>query len=174
MHGTPGTYSIHPLHRKNSILVHNSSPLQVAVASMLEIADSQPYNNEENYWKYLCKLYEKKMEKTLKVVENAKFMKPIRPEGAFYVIAEVSQLIEELEKKNLIIGKEKEREKGKGKVGNVDWQLMEWLAKNVRVTAIPLSNFTTHGYDETFEKEKFMRFSYCLTDDAFEESQKRM
>ncbi len=146
----------------------NPSPLQAAVATMLEKADFESYEGFPNYWLWLKDMYTQKRDKCMKVIENAG-LTGIKPEGTFFAVAESSKLVDKLLEKGLI-DKEKAEKSGKME-DNIDWQVMGWIATNARVTTIPMSCFTGESFVEPW---RFLRFSFCVTDDAFEESAERM
>jgi len=54
---------------------------------------------------------------------------------------------------------------------NLDWQMTKWIAEHAKVTCIPMSAFTTEQYKEPW---KLLRFSFCVSDEAFARSDKGM
>ena len=52
-----------------------------------------------------------------------------------------------------------------------DWILTRWIAQNCRVTCLPMSAFSSKEYENRF---RFLRFSFCVEDETFTETEKRL
>ena len=53
----------------------------------------------------------------------------------------------------------------------MDWKLSKYLAINAGITGLPMSAFLSDTFEDRY---RYLRFSFCATDDAFERSLKGM
>eukprot|EP01084_Bolivina_argentea_P194444 333616_1 len=143
------------------------TPLQVAVGNMLCEADKS-YEGYDTYWMWLREMYEGKRNKILDVCINGG-LDPIVPEGSFFCVADAKYLIDKLVEKGEI------EDDSNFDINNsltwMDWKLSKYLAINAGVTSLPMSAFLETSFEERY---RYLRFSFCATDDAFERSLKGM
>merc|ERR1712228_203823 len=143
------------------------TPLQVAVADMLNIAD-QPFDECDSYWIWLKNMYQCKRDKIENVLECGG-LRPMLSKGSFFCVADAQDLMETLVQKGEI------SDDSDFDMNNsltwMDWKLSKYLAINAGITCLPMSAFLTPSFAQRY---RYLRFSFCATDDAFDRSLKGM
>ena len=143
------------------------TPLQVAVGNMLDEAE-RPYQGHDSYYLWLQHMYQEKRAKMLKVLECGG-LDAMVPEGSFFCVADAQRLMDKLVERGEI---EDDNEfDGNNSLSWMDWKLCKYLAESAGVTAVPLSAFLTESFEGRY---RFLRFSFCATDDAFDRSLRGM
>ena len=143
------------------------TPLQVAVSEMLNIAD-EPFDGHDSYWIWLKYMYQHKRDKIVNVLECGG-LRPMVSKGSFFCVADAQDLIAKLVQKGEI-SDDSDFDLNDSRTW-MDWKLSKYLAINAGVTCPPMSAFLTPSFDERY---RFLRFSFCATDDAFDRSFKGM
>lgn len=139
-----------------------SSPTQRAISKILKSSE-KPYENNNNYYEFICKEYERKRNFLAECLKSAN-IKPVLPEGGFFIMADTS--VYEIPEKYI-------NEPGPNGESPVtrDWGFARYLTVDHGITPIPPSAFYT---TETRDKAKNLaRFAYCKTDDYLLEAKKR-
>ncbi|XP_010634961.1 kynurenine--oxoglutarate transaminase 3 isoform X2 [Fukomys damarensis] len=131
-----------------------TTPLQEALAQALWI-DLKRMDDPECYFNSLPKELEVKRDRMVHLLESVG-LKPIVPDGGYFIIADVSSLDVDLSdmKKN----------------EPYDYKFVKWMIKNKKLSAIPVSAFCNSETKSQFEK--FVRFCFIKKDstlDAAEE-----
>ncbi|XP_048670921.1 kynurenine--oxoglutarate transaminase 3 isoform X4 [Marmota marmota marmota] len=131
-----------------------ATPLQEALAQALWI-DIKRMDDPECYFNSLPKELEVKRDRMVRLLESVG-LKPIVPDGGYFIIADVSLLDADLsDMKN---------------DEPYDYKFVKWMTKNKKLSAIPVSAFCNSESKPQFEK--FVRFCFIKKDstlDAAEE-----
>ncbi|XP_047581756.1 kynurenine--oxoglutarate transaminase 3 isoform X3 [Lutra lutra] len=132
-----------------------ATPLQEALAQAFWI-DIKRMDDPECYFNSLPKELEVKRDRMIHLLENLG-LKPIVPDGGYFIIADVSLLDADLS------GMEDSNEP-------YDYKFVKWMTKNKKLSAIPVSAFC--NTETKLQFEKFVRFCFIKKDstlDAAEE-----
>uniref|UniRef100_A0A8C7EXB1 Kynurenine--oxoglutarate transaminase 3 n=1 Tax=Neovison vison TaxID=452646 RepID=A0A8C7EXB1_NEOVI len=132
-----------------------ATPLQEALAQALWI-DIKRMDDPECYFNSLPKELEVKRDRMIHLLENLG-LKPIVPDGGYFIIADVSLLDADLS------GMKDSNEP-------YDYKFVKWMTKNKKLSAIPVSAFC--NTETKLQFEKFVRFCFIKKDstlDAAEE-----
>lgn len=139
------------------------TPNQDAIAQCL-IQARNPYEGFDSYYHWLVEEYKRKRMLLIDALQVAG-MKPIIPEGGFFIMADSSMIefpqeyLEEPTDAMPLLPMPR------------DWALSRWLTKEVGVTAIPPSAFYRR---ETIHLAKdLLRFAFCKSDLTILEAQNR-
>merc|ERR1712154_121246 len=117
---------------------------------------------------WLKHLYSGKRDKISRVIENGG-LTPIEAEGSFFCVADAKNLIDLLlEKGEITDNSDFDRNNS---LTWMDWKLSAYLAENAKVTCLPMSAFLTESFEDRY---RYLRFSFCCTDDGFERSMQGM
>jgi kynurenine--oxoglutarate transaminase/cysteine-S-conjugate beta-lyase/glutamine--phenylpyruvate transaminase len=139
-----------------------STPAQHAVALCLERAD-QPYEGFANYYAWLNAEYVRKRD-TLTAGLVAAGLRPIAPEGGFFIIADTS---------NVAVPESYMSVSTKAcPVMTRDWAFCRFLTLEHKVACIPPSAFF-EGADKAIAKN-IARFAFCKEDASLEEACRRL
>lgn len=153
-----------------------STPLQAAIASALDTADA-PYEGYTNYYEWLRARYERKRDILLDAL-HAAGLKPIAPQGAFFICSSVTEA--EVKAAQMPSAVAKYIKDGDLEIDPVtenvaDYNLCRDLACNAGVTAIPLSAFFSSGSrTDNPLSNSYIRFAFCKKDDVLLEARKRL
>ncbi|XP_051050636.1 kynurenine--oxoglutarate transaminase 3 isoform X3 [Phodopus roborovskii] len=131
-----------------------ATPLQAALAQALWI-DIKRMDDPECYFNSLPKELEVKRDRMVRLL-NSVGLKPIIPDGGYFIIADVSSLDADLSDM-------KSDEP-------YDYKFVKWMTKNKKLSAIPISAFCDSKSKPQFEK--LVRFCFIKKDstlDAAEE-----
>ena len=131
-------WAVGPAHLIKGIVLTNqwvqysvSTPSQLAVATMLEAAE-EPYEGAPNYYSWLLGEYTRKRDILVSGLRAAG-LRPVRPEGGFFVIANTVNF--DVPEKYMAL---------KTKAAPVmrrDWAFCRYLTEDIKVAAIPPSAF---------------------------------
>ncbi|KFO28020.1 Kynurenine--oxoglutarate transaminase 3, partial [Fukomys damarensis] len=126
-----------------------TTPLQEALAQALWI-DLKRMDDPECYFNSLPKELEVKRDRMVHLLESVG-LKPIVPDGGYFIIADVSSLDVDLSdmKKN----------------EPYDYKFVKWMIKNKKLSAIPVSAFCNSETKSQFEK--FVRFCFIKVTGGF-------
>ena len=138
------------------------TPAQEAIAAALDAAD-QPCEGFPTYYAWLLAQYERKRDLLMAGLAAAG-LRPVRPEGGFFIIADTSNVAFPDSFMAL-------RTKA-APVMRRDWAFCRFLCEELKVGAIPPSAF----FDE---KDKHLaanmvRFAFCKADESLVEASKRL
>lgn len=144
---------IAPLHETQSIIAFCApTPLQVAAARSFVAA------NENGYFDSIKTTLQGKRDSLCSALAAAG-MKPITPQGGYFVLADTSGLLEQVPL---------ESEDGIAR----DVRVNEWLTKNLGITGIPISGFYSEGNREL--SDNVIRLAYCKTDEEISAAATRL
>ncbi|XP_066899220.1 kynurenine--oxoglutarate transaminase 3 isoform X2 [Kogia breviceps] len=132
-----------------------ATPLQEALAQALWI-DIKRMDDPECYFNSLPKELEVKRNRMVHLLESVG-LKPIVPDGGYFIIADVSLLDTDLSDM-------------KNSNEPYDYKFVKWMTKNKKLSAIPVSAFC--NAETKLQFEKFVRFCFIKKDstlDAAEE-----
>ncbi|KAJ8793515.1 hypothetical protein J1605_019349 [Eschrichtius robustus] len=132
-----------------------ATPLQEALAQALWI-DIKRMDDPECYFNSLPKELEVKRNRMVHLLESVG-LKPIVPDGGYFIIADVSSLDTDLSDM-------------KNSNEPYDYKFVKWMTKNKKLSAIPVSAFC--NAETKLQFEKFVRFCFIKKDstlDAAEE-----
>ena len=167
-----------------------STPMQNAVNEMLNIANKE-YKGFKNYYQWLSNMYEKKRNLIIQSIIKLG-MKPIIPNGAFYIIADANELM--ISKMNSFdFNYNKNNINFDNPHTFKDWQFAWWLIDNLKVATIPVSAFLDFEHLREYNKntngnanntdenvtdlmEKgfdLIRFCFCVTDETIQQTATR-
>jgi kynurenine---oxoglutarate transaminase / cysteine-S-conjugate beta-lyase / glutamine---phenylpyruvate transaminase len=133
-----------------------STPLQEAVANMLELAE-QPYKGFPTFYAFVADQYQKKRDRlTLALLDVG--IKPVVPHGGIFLYSNISSV--------------RVPPAFQPEGMSTDWAFCRWLTIAKGVTAIPTSAFFCAA--NKAEGHQWARFAYCKTDDAIAEAIKRL
>jgi len=143
------------------------TPAQKAISKIIKEANN-PYTGEDGtkydtYYDYLRQLYHKKV---LKLVEYCKDvgLNPMMPEGAFYILCDISQIaIPEIFLN--------ETDSYGGKVTK-DFAFCNFLTIEIGVSAIPASTFYLE--ENKSKASNLIRLCACKLDTTIDEAGKRL
>ncbi|TDH65036.1 uncharacterized protein CCR75_005637 [Bremia lactucae] len=133
-----------------------ASPLQEAVANMLELAE-HPYNGFSNFYAFVANQYKHKRDRLSRALADAGII-PITPSGGIFLYSDISAI---KVPKNFI-------EPGM----SYDWAFCRWLTVTKGVAAIPSSAFFCTK--NKAEGSRWVRFAFCKTNQAIDEAIKRL
>jgi len=123
-----------------------STPLQEAIAIALEKAE------DEGHYTQLVEEYTTRRAKLYTALEKAG-LNPIMPQGAFYILADISTLpLKEDEGRATLTGLCPERR---------DWRMTRRFTTDFGVTGIPCSAFFSDKDGEKPEHQRYVRFAFC-------------
>ncbi len=125
-----------------------ATPLQEAVGIALETAPQQ------DYFTWLSGMYQAKRDKLLNAL-NAAGLKPVCPDGSYFILVDTSHLDVALE-----AGSPR------------DFSLCRWFTRTVGVAAIPPSAF--YNPQNQHLAANLVRFCFCKTDEMLDEAAKRL
>ncbi|DAA26139.1 TPA: kynurenine--oxoglutarate transaminase 3-like, partial [Bos taurus] len=132
-----------------------ATPLQEALAQAFWI-DIKRMDDPECYFNSLPKELEVKRDRMVHLLESVG-LKPIVPDGGYFIIADVSLLDVDLFDM-------------KDSNETYDYKFVKWMIKNKKLSAIPVSAFC--NAETKLQFEKFVRFCFIKKDstlDAAEE-----
>lgn len=130
------------------------TPLQIAVARALTLAESNDYFNK------LPQSYTERRSQLVEALESAG-LPCIVPQGSFFVLADISGFDE-----SLYVDANSTEDIGK------DWHFCRWLTKNIGVSAIPVTAFCRPESRPLYEK--YARFAFCKTEEMIAEAAIRL
>ncbi|KAM9686877.1 kynurenine--oxoglutarate transaminase 3 isoform 1-T2 [Trichechus inunguis] len=131
-----------------------ATPLQEALAQAFWI-DIKRMDDPECYFNSLPKELEVKRDRMVRLLESVG-LRPIVPDGGYFIIADVSLLDADLSEMN--------------NNEPYDYKFVKWMTKNKKLSAIPVSAFCNS--EAKLQFEKFVRFCFIKKDstlDAAEE-----
>ncbi len=139
-----------------------STPSQEAIAGALDAADA-PHGGFPSYYAWLLAQYERKRD-ILMAGLAAAGLRPVRPEGGFFIIADTSNVA--FPERFMALSTKA------APVMRRDWAFCRFLCEELKVGSIPPSAF----YDE---KDKHLaanmvRFAFCKADESLVEASKRL
>lgn len=140
-----------------------STPAQQAVAYCLDAADSA-YEGYATYYDWLRAEYDRKRG-ILMAALAAAGLKPIVPEGGFFIIADTSDV-------DLPARYMEEKSVACGPIMRRDWALCRWMVKEIGVACIPPSAFFDDADKEL--ARNMARFAFCKEDASLLEAAKRL
>ncbi|ETO14143.1 hypothetical protein RFI_23226, partial [Reticulomyxa filosa] len=107
----------------------------------------------------------------MKIIANGGFT-PVKSQGTFFAVAECSEALQKLIRRKIVNPELMVPESQGGNLeDNLDWQMTKWIAQHAKVTCLPMSAFTSEQYKEPWN---LLRFSFCVSDEAFAKSSKGM
>ena len=129
----------------------SNTPCQAAIAVALQQAEL-PYQGHSSYYRWLLNEYKVKLKRLTTILATSKNvrLRPIAPEGGFFLIAEI---LGEVPTKYRLDA-------------TLDYGFCRWLTVEHRVTAIPASTFFTQ--ENQHFGSKFARFALCKRHDEYE------
>ncbi|CAH0477154.1 unnamed protein product [Peronospora belbahrii] len=133
-----------------------ATPLQEAVANMLELAEN-PYKEFPTFYAFVADQYKQKRDRLSRALMDVNII-PITPEGGIFLYSDISAVK---------VPKDFIRTKM-----TYDWAFCRWLTIAKGVTAIPTSAFFCHA-NQT-KGSRWARFAFCKTDEDIEEAIKRL
>ena len=177
------------------------TPNQDAIALCLQKAKEGPYYDEitkneyQNYYAYLASEYLRKRDILLNTIQKYTPMTPIIPSGGFFIMADTSNISNEIYPSfSSYLNDSTE-----GKLKNIvncftilinfhlsacnkhkamptnpmprDWAMSRWMTKEVGVTAIPPSAF--YEVDHCYLGKDLLRFAFCKNDHTLLEAEAR-
>ncbi|XP_074025767.1 kynurenine aminotransferase [Leptinotarsa decemlineata] len=144
------THLMKNLQTLHKLAIYNAStPLQEAFAILLEREDARLGQNDSHFVTLERQLTEKRNFIMQKLSEAG--MKPILPDGGFYVMADISKLDSFCETDDFM-----------------DLRVTKWLIKNHQLQGIPTSVFFT---DQNKKKnEQFARFCFYKKEDTLQKA----
>jgi kynurenine--oxoglutarate transaminase/cysteine-S-conjugate beta-lyase/glutamine--phenylpyruvate transaminase len=132
-----------------------STPTQEAVAVGFEKEISR-INQTDSYWKELSEMLEKKRDKIAGFLASAG-MKPVVPEGGYFMIADFEKLAERVDFSS-------------ERIGTKDYRFVKWLSKNKKLQGIPTSAF--YSEQDKALAQNLIRFCFIKQDDTLAEAEK--
>ncbi|XP_030061990.1 kynurenine--oxoglutarate transaminase 3 isoform X8 [Microcaecilia unicolor] len=154
-------WSIGPQHliKHLQTVQHNSvyscaTPLQEALAQAL-LKDFKRMGDPECYFNSLSQELEVKRDRMAKLLQEVG-LKPLVPEGGYFIIADVSSL-------HVDLSDMKENEP-------YDYKFVKWMIKTKKLAAIPLTAFCGPGTRVQFEK--YVRFCFIKKDSTLDAAEK--
>ncbi|XP_075855902.1 kynurenine--oxoglutarate transaminase 3 isoform X3 [Microcebus murinus] len=131
-----------------------ATPLQEALAQAFWI-DIKRMDDPECYFNSLPKELEVKRDRIICLLESVG-LKPIVPDGGYFIIADVSLLDADLSDM-------KDNEP-------YDYKFVKWMIKNKKLSAIPVSAFCNS--ETKLQFEKFVRFCFIKKDSTLDAAEK--
>ncbi|XP_029473662.1 kynurenine--oxoglutarate transaminase 3 isoform X2 [Rhinatrema bivittatum] len=131
-----------------------ATPLQEALARAL-LKDFNRMGSSECYFNSLSRELEVKRDRMAKLLQEVG-LKPVIPEGGYFMIADVSAL-------NVDLSNMKENEP-------YDYKFVKWMIKTKKLAAIPITAFC--GLDTTVQFEKYVRFCFIKQDSTLDAAEK--
>jgi kynurenine aminotransferase len=125
-----------------------STPMQEAVAVAME----QVY--ERDYFNWLSQMYQAKRDRLMVVLQEVG-LRPIRPDGSYFIIVHTDHLDVALEANY-----------------RRDVSLCRWFTREVGVAAIPPSPF--YSTEHAYLTDNLARFCFCKTDEMLDEAAERL
>jgi len=144
--------------------------LQEAVAQALETANT-PYKGYQTYYQWLTAEYTRKRQILVEGITKAG-LKPIMPQGAFYVMTDTSAVSIPEEAAQAGRVQELGVEIDPLTVGLRDYNLCRWLSMSVGVTAIPPSAFM--GGESKALVGHLARFCFCKDDEVLKQAVQKL
>ena len=141
-----------------------ATPNQDAIAQCLQQAQ-EPYLSFPTYYDFLADDYLRKRNLLVTALKAAN-IRPIVPQGGFFIMGDTSNIEFDLNQHGLEI-----TDAMPTTPMPRDWAMSRWMTKEVGVTAIPPSAF----YEESnvHLAQHLLRFAYCKGDETIMEAQKR-
>lgn len=133
-----------------------ATPLQEALARAFWI-DINRMGDPECYFNSLPKELEVKRDRIVRLLESVG-LKPIVPDGGYFIIADVSSLDADLSDM-------KNNEP-------YDYKFVKWMTKNKKLSAIPVSAFCNS--ETKLQFEKFVRFCFIKRDSTLDAAEEIM
>nr|CAB3228111.1 kynurenine--oxoglutarate transaminase 3-like [Phallusia mammillata] len=131
------------------------TPLQEAVARGFETEMSR-MGTDESYFKILPEQLQAKRDRMVQVLKDFG-LKPIIPQGGYFLIADISSL-------NVDLSDSKDS-------GDAwDYRLVKWLTRNKKLATIPTTAF--YCKEHRHLTEKYIRFCFCKEDETIEKMEK--
>lgn len=156
-------WAIGPEHLiKNCMVVHqnciyaNPTPTSEAVARAFEIELAR-LDSPDCYFKSIGRDLQKKRDKIAKVLTDIG-MKPVIPEGGYFIMADWSELAE---KYNIDLSSEKDAQK--------DYRFVKWLSKNRKLQGIPPSAFFCQEHKSI--GENYIRFCFIKKEESLDQAE---
>ncbi|TMW68734.1 hypothetical protein Poli38472_006202 [Pythium oligandrum] len=133
-----------------------TTPLQEAVANMLELAE-KPYKGFPTFYAFVANQYQQKRDRLAKALVEVG-IKPVLPHGGIFLYSNISAV--DIPAEFVPEGMSR------------DWAFCRWLTIEKGVTAIPTSAFFCDANKS--EGHQWARFAYCKTDEAIEAAIERL
>ncbi|CAI5717004.1 unnamed protein product [Peronospora destructor] len=133
-----------------------ATPLQEAVASMLDLAE-KPYKEYPTFYAFVADQYKQKRDRlTCSLVDVG--IVPITPGGGIFLYSDISaiKVPDSFIQPNM----------------THDWAFCRWLTITKGVTAIPTTAFFCN--ENKTDGSQWARFAFCKTDEAINEAIKRL
>ena len=155
-------------------------PASYALGKGILIAQNEKYEGKNNFFEYLVDMYQEKMEKLEKILQECSFkFKPFRPNGGIFMVTDISDHINRIPKKYFYkTGKCEDSAPVKDLKAletppdfSSDYAFARWLAHDFSVAPIPVSFFynNTEAKDpRDFRGANLIRFPICRTDKDLE------
>ena len=140
------------------------TPNQDAIAQCL-IRAREPYEGFDTFYLWVAAEYKRKRGLLIDALKSAG-MKPIIPDGGFFIMADTSKIdfpSSYMEEKTVAMPCDPMPR---------DWAMSRWLTKEVGVTAIPPSAF--YDTENIPLAKNLLRFAYCKGDETIIEAHKRL
>lgn len=133
-----------------------ATPIQEAVAIGFEL-ELERYGTNQSYWKELSDSLQLKRDKMAKFLNEAG-MKPIVPEGGYFMLADFSHLANKL---GDAINEE---------TGSKDYRFVKFMTKKKGIQGIPPSAFYSEQHKHL--AENFVRYCFMKKDETLNEAEK--
>ncbi len=142
-------WAIAPARQTNAIRkVHDF--LTVGAAAPLQEAAAVALRLEQDYYRQLAELYQQKRDRLRGILQAAGFQCGM-PRGAYYIMADVSQLMRQTGHEN-------------------DNDFARWMIREVGVAAVPGSSFFQHPQ----EGRTLVRFCFCKKEETLAAAEQRL
>ena len=147
-----------------------STPTQIGISKALEMTEIPEkiikYKDfNDGYYSWLKDMYYKKSLECEKMISCGGFI-PIESNGSFFMSCDATNVLEKLIDKGVINAGDDDIKENDPRTWP-DWQLTKLIAQHGNVTCLPMSAFVENTFPNRF---CYLRFSFCVTDDAFEKS----
>lgn len=155
------------------------TPNQHAISKALQIAKQQYEHIESgilynNYYHWLASDYQRKRSLLINALQIAG-MKPIIPQGGFFIMADTSTIdfpYESIYQNQYTDAMPKQLDRSNQNIIMPrDWALSRWLTEEVGVTAIPPSAF--YSLERVPLAKNYLRFAFCKSDDTILKAKER-
>jgi len=140
-----------------------------------------PYEGSSNYYEFIDKLYTKQKNELMDILKNTPFkIKPLEPEGGFFVLVDIRDAIPTIPIKYFY---KDGKNDSNNPVGNnwkglenpdfaSDYAMTRWMTYEYGVSPIPLSPFYDNSSAKNvteYKETNYVRFAICKSDETMKE-----